>query len=156
MAKGLKIAHVEADGTLHDQRIGRAIYEGAVGGIPQWITTTGVKTIKVQYRTTANVLHSNAYIIAQKGSISHFCANAVGAVEGHTHSNASATTCTLVNLSVPMAPSTMTITGYTTSNTAFNASRITNKYVYDFGGNKYLYRHDTQVATSDFANVVTH
>jgi hypothetical protein len=156
MARGLKIAHKDTQGVLHDQRVTNQIYEGAVGGIPQWVTSTGVKTLKVIYRTAANVLIANAYIISQKGAKKHMVANAVAAVEGYTHSNASVTTCTLVNLSSPTAPSTMSITGYTTSNTAFNASRITSKHVYDFAGNKYRYRHSSQVATSDFANVATH
>jgi hypothetical protein len=68
MARGLKIAHKESSGALHDQRIGTSITQGAVGGIPQWVTGTGVATLKVQYRTTAGVLHANAYIISQKGA----------------------------------------------------------------------------------------
>ena len=167
MARGLKIAHKQADGTLSDQRItgsavGTSNYFGAVGGIPQWVTTTGVKTIKVQFRTAAGVLHSNAYIIAQKGAKSFLVANAVGAVNGATHSNASVTVCTLAagadaaNATPAAGASTCTITGYTTSNTAFYASRITTKHVYDQSNNKMRYRHQTQVATSTFANVVTH
>ena len=152
MAK-FKIANKLADGTLTDQRIGSNIYKGVVGGIPQVNTTTGVKTVLVQYRTSANVVHANAYIIAAKGAHEFRVANVVGAVSGATHSNASVTTATLVNLAVPMAPSTMSITGYTTANAAFNVSRITNKYVYDFAGNRYRYKHSTQVATSTFANV---
>lgn len=168
MAKGLKIAHDRSDGTKIDQRIGSNIYQGAVGGIPQWVTIDGVRTLKVQYRTDANVFIGNAYIVTQKGAKQHLVANAVGAVEGETHSNASVTVCTLVNINDPAnvattgvtqltAPSTMAITGYTTANTAFAVSRITSKHVYDFSGNKYRYRHAaTQVATSTFANVVVH
>jgi hypothetical protein len=155
MAKGLKIAHQEADGTLHDQRIGTPLL-GAVGGIPQWITVNGVKTIKTQFVTEDGILHANAYIITQKGSSEFLVANAVGAVEGATHSNASVTVCTLVDLATPTANGTMSINGYTTANAAFNAERITNKYVYDYSGNKYQYRHSSQVATSDYANVATH
>lgn len=151
MAK-FKIANKLADGTLTDQRIGSNIYQGATGGIPKFDTTTGVKTILAQYRTSANVLHANAYIISAKGAHKFLVANAIGAVSGATHSNASVTSATLVNLATPVAPSTMSITGYTTANAAFNVSRITNKYVYDFGGNRYRYT-STQVATSTFANV---
>ena len=99
MARGLKISHKRADNTLVDQEVfdpqvsGSTI--GSTGGRPQWITTTGVKTVKVQFRDSAGILHSNAYIIAQKGSTTFFVANAVGAVENHTHSNASATICTI-------------------------------------------------------------
>lgn len=163
MARGLKIAHKESSGTLHDQRIGSNITQGAVGGIPQWVTGTGVRTLKVQYRTAAGVLHANAYIISQKGAKSFLVANAVGAVEGYTHSNASPTVCTLAagadaaNAAPASGASTMIITGYTTANTAFYASRITSKHVYDQAGNKYRYRWAaTQVATTTFANVVVH
>lgn len=152
MAK-FKIANKLADGTLTDQRIGSNIYQGATGGIPQFDTSTGVKTVLVQYRTSANVLHANAYIISAKGAHEFRVANAIGAVSGATHSNASVTTATLVNLATPVVASTMSITGYNTSNVAFNVSRITNKYVYDFAGNRYRYKHSTQVATSTFANV---
>ena len=162
MAKGLKIAHVQPDGTQVDQRIMNQIYEGAVGGIPAWVTG-GVRTLKVQYRTAANVLVSNAYIISQKGSESFMCANAVGAVEGFTHLNAAVTTCLLVagtdaaNAAPSTAPSTCVITGYTPANVAFYASRISNKYVWDQAGNKFPYRHAaTQVADGTFGNVVVH
>jgi hypothetical protein len=153
MAKGLKIAHKESSGTLHDQSVTNS--QGGVGGIPQSATSTGVKTIKVVYRTAANVLHTAGYIISQKGKRDFLVANAVGAVLGATHSNASVTYCTLANVAVPTAPSTMSITGYTTSNTTFNASRITSKHVYDWTPTKYRYRGDTNVATTTFANVAT-
>ena len=163
MAKGLKIAHVESNGVLQDQRITSAITQGAVGGIPQWVTGTGVRTIKVQYRTAAGVLHSNAYIISQKGSKQFLVANAVGAVEGYTHSNASVTVCTLAagadaaNGTPSSSAATMAIVGNTTAGVPFYASRITNKYVYDQSGNRYRYRWAaTQVTTSTFANVVVH
>jgi len=165
MARGLKIAHKESSGALHDQRIGTNITQGAVGGIPQWVTGSGVATLKVQYRTTAGVLHANAYIISQKGAKQFLVANAVGAVAGYTHSNASATVCTLAagadaTTGVPAATAaTMAIVGYTTANTAFYASRITSKHVYDSATppNKYRYRSAaTQVATATFANVVVH
>jgi hypothetical protein len=169
MAKGLKIAHEQSNGTLGDQRIGSNIYQGAVGGIPQWITIDGVRTLKVAFRTAANVFHGNGYVLLQKGAGQFLVANAVGAVLGATHSNASVTLCTLTNVAQPAniflagnttqlsAPSTMAITGYTTSNTAFAARRITSKHVYDFSSNKYRYRHaQTQIATSTFANVNVH
>lgn len=154
MARGLKIAHERDDGTLVDQRISNN--QGSVGGIPQWITGTGVKTIDVQFVTAAGIQHSNAYIISQKGIRIFMVANAVGAVNGHTQSNASITHCKLVDTNPPTVAGTMCITGYTTANVAFNASRITNKHVYDFAGNKYRYRNSDNVATSTFANVLAH
>ena len=162
MAKGLKIAHERSDGTLVDQAITSIRTQGSVGGIPQWITGQGAKTIKVEYRDASGILHANAYIITQKGASKFLVANAVGAVEGYTHSNASATVCTLVagadaTTGEPGAvASTMAIVGYTTANVAFYASHITNKYVLDQSNNKYLYRNSDSVATSEFANVIAH
>lgn len=169
MARGLKISHKRSDNTLVDQEVfdpqvnGSTI--GSTGGRPQWITTTGVKTVKVQFRDAAGILHSNAYIIAQKGSTTFFVANAVGAVENHTHSNASATICTLAAgaSAATGAPgssaSTMSIAGYNTSNAAFYVSRISNKFVWDQNDVRYKYRGSDYVATSGatgFANVFTH
>jgi hypothetical protein len=154
MARGLKIAHERSDGTKVDQSITNS--QGGVGGIPQWITTDGVKTIKVQYVTDAGTQHANAYIIAQKGAKQFLVANAVGAVNGATHSNASVTVCTLVNTNPPTVAGTMCISGYDTSNSAFNAKRITNKHVYDFSNNKYRYRGSNNLATATFANVIVH
>ena len=162
MAKGLKIAHKDSAGVLYDQAITSIRTQGSVGGIPQWITGTGGKTIKVEYRDASGILHSNAYIITQKGSTKFLVANAVGAVEGHTHSNASITVCTLAagadaaNGTPGASASTCSIVGYTTAIAAFYASRITNKYVYDQSNNKYLYRDSDSVATADFANVIAH
>ena len=162
MAKGLKIAHIQSDGTTVDQAITSIRTQGSVGGIPQWITGTGAKTIKVEYRDANGILHGNAYIITQKGSTKFLVANAVGAVEGATHSNASVTLCTLVAGADALAgepgatASTMSIVGNTTAETAFYAKRITNKYVYDQSNNKYLYRGSDNAATADFANVVVH
>lgn len=162
MAKGLKIAHKDSDGTLHDQTITSIRTQGSVGGIPQWVTGTGGKTIKVQFRDSSGILHTNAYIISQKGSTKFLVANATGAVEGHTQSNASITVCTLAagadaaNGTPGASASTCSIVGYTTANAAFYASRITNKYVIDQSSNKYLYRDSDSVATGDFANVKAH
>ena len=159
MARGLKIAHKDDAGVLHDQQIENVVTTiGAVGGIPQWITTTGVKTLKTQFVTTDGIQHANAYIIAQKGATKFLVANAVGAVEGATHSNASVTVCTLVNTTTPTVAGTMSINGYTAAvaPSTFNAARITNKYVYDYSGNKYLYVHSSTAADATYANIVTH
>ena len=166
MARGLKISHKRSDGTLVDQEVfdppvsGSTI--GGTGGRPQWITTTGVKTIKAEFRDSAGILHANAYIISQKGATTFFVANAVGAVENRTHSNASATVCTLAagadaaNGTPASGASTVAIAGYNTSNVAFYASRITNKFVWDQNDVRYRYRGSDNVATSTFANVFTH
>lgn len=163
MAKGFKIAHIQSDGTTVDQNISTTVTSlGGVGGIPQWITTTGVKTVKVQFRDSTGILHTNAYIISQKGATKFLVANAVGAVEGHTQSNASITTCTIAagsdaaNGTPSSSASTMSITGYDTSSTLFYASRITNKYVYDQSNNKYSYRTAGLAATATYANVIAH
>lgn len=163
MARGLKISHQRSDGALVDQKVSTTISSiGGTGGRPQWITATGVKTIKAEYRDSAGILHANAYIIAQRGSTSFFVANAVGAIENRTHSNASVTLCTIAagedaaNGTPSSSASTVAIAGYNTSNAAFYASRISNKFVWDQNDVRYRYRGSDSVATSTFANVFTH
>jgi hypothetical protein len=163
MARGLKISHQRSDGALVDQKVSTTISSvGGTGGRPQWITSTGVKTIKAEYRDSAGILHANAYIIAQRGSTSFFVANAVGALENRTHSNASVTLCTIAagadaaNGTPSSSASTVAIAGYNTSNAAFYASRISNKFVWDQNDVRYRYRGSDSVATSTFANVFTH
>jgi ABC-type branched-subunit amino acid transport system substrate-binding protein len=107
-------------------------------------------------------LHANAYIIAQKGAKQFLVANAVGATESHTHSNASVTVCTLAagadaaNGAPSSTASTMSIAGYTTAGAAFYASRISNKFVSDQSNNRYRYRNSDNLATATFANVFVH
>lgn len=166
MARGLKISHERSDGTLVDQEVwGSTVsssYIGGTGGRPQWITVQGVKTIKVQFRDASGILHANAYIIAQKGAKQFMVANAVGATESHTHSNASVTICTLAagadaaNGTPSSTASTMSVAGYTTANAAFYVSRIGNKFVWDQSNNRYRYRASDNVATTTFANVIAH
>ena len=48
-------------------------------------------------------------------------------------------TCTLVNLATPTVVNTMSIGIILANTTVLNASRITNRWVYDFSGNKYRY-----------------
>lgn len=163
MARGLKISHKRSDNTLVDQEVSTTISSiGATGGRPQWVTSTGVKTIKVQFRDSSGILHANAYIIAQKGSRQFLVANAVGAIENHTHSNASVTVCTLAagadaaNGTPGSGASTVSIAGYNTSNVAFYAKRISNKFVWNQSDVRYRYRTSDDVATSTFANVFTH
>ena len=147
MAK-LKIASKESNGTLHDQYTGPS-HLGGTGGASQSITTTGVKTIKIAYNTSANAQVANGYILAQKG------AHKFRAVD---QSAENATTVTLVNQATAnlRTAGQATITGYNASNVAFNASRITNKYVYDFSGNKMRYILSPTVAGAGFANVASY
>ena len=163
MARGLKISHERSDGTLVDQEVSTTISSiGATGGRPQWVSVDGVKTIKVQFRDATGILHANAYIIAQKGAKQFMVANAVGATESHTHSNASVTVCTLAagadaaNIAPGATASTMSIAGYTTGSAVFYASRITNKFVWDQSNNRYRYRTSDSEITSTFANVFVH
>ena len=146
MAK-LKIAAKESNGTLHDQDSPGT--GGGTGGASQAITTTGVKTIKVAYNTAANAQIANGYILAQKG------AHKFRVVD---QSAANATTVTLVNTAVAnlRTANQGTINGYNTSNVAFNATRITNKFVYDFSGNKMRYVLSPTVAGNGFANVASY
>jgi hypothetical protein len=144
MAK-LKIAHKETNGTFHSQDIPGAA--GGTGGPSQSITTTGVKTIDVSYNTTANAQVTHGYIIAQKGSRKFRVANSASA-------GTSITTVTLVNATGGLRTASQgSISGYTSANAAFNASRITNKFVYDFAGNRYRYVLTPTVAGAGFANV---
>ena len=163
MARGLKISHERSDGTLVDQEVSTTISSiGATGGRPQWVSVDGVKTIKVQFRDATGILHANAYIIAQKGAKQFMVANAVGATESHTHSNASVTVCTLAagadaaNIAPGATASTMSIAGYTTGSAVFYASRITNKFVWDQSNNRYRYRTSDSEITATFANVFVH
>lgn len=138
MAK-LKIAH----GSTVDQ--GRASGFGGTGGQPSTVTS-GAKTINLTYNTTGNVQVTNGYIIAQKGAKKFLAANSASV-------GTSVTTVTLVNKeSGALEAGEARIACYNTSNVAFNASRITSKHVYDFSGNKYIYKIDT-VATASYANV---
>jgi hypothetical protein len=146
MAK-LKIASKDSSGILHDQYTGPARL-GGTGGANQSITSTGVKTIVVAYNTAANTQIANGYVIAQKGAHKFRVAD---------QSAANATTVTLVNATGNLRTAGQgTITGYNTSNVAFNASRITNKFVYDFSGNKMRYVMSPAVAGNGFANVASY
>ncbi len=163
MARGLKISHERADGTLVDQEVSTTISSiGGTGGRPQWVTVQGVKTIKAQYNTSAGILHANAYIISQKGARQFLVANAVGSTESRTHSNASVTIATLTagadaaNAAPATGAAAATVTGYNTSNVQFYVKRISNKFVWDFNNVKYRWRTSDNVATATFANVICH
>jgi hypothetical protein len=150
MAK-LKIAH-KTNGTLTDQKVRPLLDDGVTqvggtGGQGQSITTTGVKTIAVTYNTDANVQVTTGYIFNQKGIRQFRAANAAAV-------GTAVTNITLVNKAAgALAANEARLTCYNTSNTAFAASRITNKFVYDFSGNRYRYVLAPAVATATFANV---
>jgi hypothetical protein len=163
MARGLKISHERSDGTLVDQEVSTTISSiGGTGGRPQWVTVEGVKTVKVQFNTDAGILHSNAYIVSQKGAKQFRVANAVGATENVTHSNASVTVATLTagadaaNAAPATGAGAMTVTGYNTSGTRFYVKRISNKFVWDFNDVRYRWRTSDNAATATFANVECH
>jgi hypothetical protein len=60
--------------------------------------------------------------------------------------------CTLVNLATPTVANTMSIGIILANATVLRASRITNRWVYDFAGNKY--RYWTKAATTNNAYAV--
>ena len=146
MAK-LKIAKIGSSNTLKDQYTGPS-HLGGTGGASQAITSVGVKTIDIAYNTTANAQIVNGYILHQKGAHKFRVAD---------QSSNNITTATLVNVAGNLRTAGQaTITGYNTGNVAFNASRITNKFVYDFAGNKMRYVLAPAVAGKEFANVASY
>ena len=147
MAKGLKHAHKQTSGTLTDQADGTSGY-GGTGGRPQSYTTTGTKTINVTYNTAANAQVTNGYIIAQKGKREFYVGNSAAV-------GTSLTFIQLVNKAAgALGPNEGRITCYNTSNVAFAASRISNRFVHDWSNNKYIYKINT-VATANWANVAS-
>lgn len=157
MAK-LKIAH-KTNGTLIDQKVrgvdSNSVQPGGTGGPGSTITSTGVATINVVYRTSANAAVTSGYIIGQKGAHKFRVANT--ASEG-----TAVTTVTLANVTgnastilAGLTASTGVITFYPptgSGNTQVAATRITNKFVYDFAGNKYRYKLGGN-ATATYGNV---
>jgi hypothetical protein len=152
MPNKLKIAHKQANGTLSDQADGTAGF-GGTGGQSRTITSTGAKTLDVQYNTTGNTAVAHGYIIAQKGKRKFLVANATTNATGI--SGTQVTVIQLVNKAAgALSTGEGTITAYNTSNTAFNVSRISNRFVHDWSGNKYIYKINT-VATATNANVAS-
>jgi len=108
---------------------------GGVGGNTNQATPTIQPTVKIGSNSAAS-----GYIIAQKG------AHKFRVTDG-SHTGI----CTLVNLATPTVANTMSIIVTKADSTTFRASRITNKFVYDFAGNKYRYWF--AAATSTFVSV---
>jgi len=147
MPNKLKIAQKQTNGTLTDQADGTSGF-GGTGGQSRTITSTGVKTLNVQYNTTGNTAVTSGYIIAQKGKRKFLVANAAAV-------GTQVTVIQLVNKAAgALSTGEGTITAYNTSNTAFNVSRISNRFVHDWSGNKYIYKINT-VATATNANVAS-
>lgn len=97
---------------------------GSVGGIHTLPGPQIVANVKIG---SANVSTSGS-LVAQKGA--HKFRVTDGTNTG---------TCTLVNLATPTVVNTMSIGIILANTTVLNASRITNRWVYDFSGNKYRY-----------------
>ena len=161
MAK-LQIAHKDASGVLHDQKTSPTAanvggYYGGTGGENATLTSTGVKTILVEYNTASNVQVTGGYVVAQKGIRKFLVANvATASVKTSVYT----ATVRLVNAATDndRTANQGTIGCYTPANVAFNASRITNKYVYDFTSpipNRYRYVLSDVVAGAGFANVAS-
>jgi hypothetical protein len=105
---------------------------GGVGGN----TAQAVPTIQVDFRMGGT--EYTGWIMAQKGIRKFRVSDGAGHV----------TDCYLTDLAAGAltADGQMTILVTTTTGT-FNASRITNKYVYDFAGNRYRYWMSAPTAT---------
>lgn len=158
MAK-LKIAHKRSDGTLADQYVrgvdSNSVQPGGTGGQGSTITSTGVATINVVYKTSAGDSVSSGYITTQKGAHKYRVANTAAEGTGVTTvtlANVTGNTSTILS---GLSAGQGAITFYPptgSGNTQVAASRITNKFVYDFSGNKYRYKLGGN-ATATYGNV---
>jgi hypothetical protein len=158
MAK-LKIAHKQPDGTLVDQQVRpdvNGIVVGGTGGPSQTITSTGVATILVHYKTDAGADVENGYIITQKGIARHLCANADS--EGNDKTRVTLTNAVGANVELVLANLSAgegAINFYPPTGSGSDklaAKRITNKFVWDFSDNRYLYKLGGD-ADATYANV---
>lgn len=131
--------------------VGQASGFGGTGGLPSTITSTGPKTIDIAYKTSANAAVTHGYIISQKGSRKFLCANsAVG------DDTTDLTTVVLTNKAAAACDAGEgSLVCYDTTGNVFYASRVTTKHVYDWNGNKYIYKVDVP-ATVSYANVASY
>jgi hypothetical protein len=162
MAKGMKIHKYDAAGEHGATQIDQAInpqtvtlltatgtntttYLGGVGG--KFASTTQL-TILVNYKTAAGVAKTDGQILRQRGRKQF---NVQGAADGV----ASLTRCTLV-ASGTLAANQCYIKAVAPDGTAFYASRISNRFVWD-GDNRYRYTvvDSTQLAFIDLYNLGT-
>jgi len=134
MAK-LKIANTVGSIVTDQFTSPTVISSNHLGGVGGDLAQTN-PTIKVSFRVDGT--NYDGWIIAQKG-IRKF----------RVTDGTRVATCTLVNLTKAnlAVDGTMTILCTKAVGGNFNASRITNKYVYDFVGNRYRYWLATASAT---------
>lgn len=139
MAK-LKITSTDSSGQIHDRYTSQQYINGAYVGGTGGLTSQVGRQIQPAVKIGANSA-GNGSILLQKGS------RAFRVTDGTNTGN-----CRLVNkASGSLANDEMSITVTKADTTTFYASRITNKFVYDFAGNKYRYHLAT--ADSTFVQV---
>ena len=114
---------------------GIASGNGGVGGLTSLSGNQIQPTVKIGSASAAS-----GSIIAQKGRTKF------RVTDGTNIGN-----CYLVNLATPTVANTMSIVVTKSDASTFQASRITNKFVYDFAGNKYRYK--LAAATATFVSV---
>ena len=138
MAK-LKIAHNDTTDKYVSPTLISGNYIGGTGGD----TGQTLPTIAAKVKVGSNSA-GDGFIIAQKG-IRKFRVQDALTNKG---------TCTLVNkASGSLAANEMSILVTKADASTFYASRITNKFVYDFSGNRY--RYWLSAATSTFVQVAS-
>lgn len=140
MAKGIKIAAEAPAAPLWSTETGTVPVdqgqpsgEGGTGGLPQAVTATGIKTIDVQYKTAAGTAVPHGYIISQKGARKFL-------VGDSSAPGTNVTVVYLVNKAAGDLAAGEASISCTTVTGQFYANRISTKHVYDFAGNKYIYR----------------
>lgn len=122
-------------GPLQITSSGTTDYPGGVGGI---YTLAGPQ-IHAQVRV-AGYSAAEGGILRQKGTHKHLVQDAGG------HKGV----CKLVNKAkASLAEGEMSITVTKADTTTFYASKITNRWVWDFSGNKYRYWHNDTATTSN-------
>ena len=136
MARGLKITVTEAsNGQIHDRYTSpqyiNSAYVGGTGGVT---SQTGRQIQPAVYITGGSA--TTGSILAQKGRKAFRVTD--GSLTGE---------CTLVNTGNLTVAGTMSIEITTATPTTLYASRISNKYVWDFTGNRYRYHLATADAT---------
>lgn len=110
-------------------------YPGAVGGI---YTLAGPQ-IHAQVRV-AGQSAAEGGILRQKGAHKHYVQDAAG----------NKGVCTLVNKAkASLAEGEMSITVTLADASTFYAKKITNRFVWDFDGNKYRYWHNATATTNN-------
>lgn len=162
MARGLKIHKYDASGTNGATQIDQAIKPQQVtlatatgtnttsflGGVAGKFDNTTQLTILVNYKTSDGTAKSDGQILQQRGRKQFN-------VQSQADGVASLTRCTLV-ASGTLAASQMYIKAVAPDGTAFYASRITNRFVWN-GDTRYQYTlvNSTQLGFIDLYNAGT-